>query len=183
MIRRKSLAVFFKAFVVMLFLALPSWGQTNVAPPPTFHFIAGGSAIGFNSGSGTQAGSIAYTGLQLTSTVAVSYEHMSIPSINANGNLAVASYTRPLSALLGKTLAGKFLFSTDDINVTFSGGAGRWTTARSNIAETVGVSLSYPIAGTSAAVQVLGWQYVHAPAVNGLITRNNQIQSGLILYF
>jgi len=67
--------------------------------------------------------------------------------------------------------------------VTFSGGAGRWTTARSNIAETVGVSLSYPIAGTSAAVQIIGYQYVHAPSVNGLVTRNNQVQSGLIVYF
>jgi hypothetical protein len=169
--------------VLLLGAAVPALGQTNVAPPPTFHFVAGGSAINFNSGNGAQVGSVAYTGLQLTADVAVTYEHFTIPSQSASGNLAVASYTRPLSALLGKTVASKLLFDTTNINVTFSGGAGRWTTAKSNIAETVGVSVSYPIAGTSAAIQILGYQYVHAPSVNGLITRNQQVQSGLIVYF
>lgn len=170
--------------VVLSFLAVPSYAQSNVAAPPTFHFVAGGSAIGFNAGNGSQAGSVAYTGLQITTDVAVTYEHFSIPSLNATGNMAVASYTRPLSALLGKTLAGKLLFSSDDINVTFSGGAGRWSTTKSDIAGTVGASLSYPIPGTSAAVQILGYQYVfHTPAGNGLVSRNQQVQSGLIVYF
>jgi hypothetical protein len=111
------------------------------------------------------------------------YEHFSIPSLNATGHLAVASYTRPLNALLGKTVASKLLFDTTNINVTFSGGAGRWSTTKSNIAETAGVSISYPIPGTSAAFQIIGYQYIHAPNVNGVITRNNQVQSGLIVYF
>jgi hypothetical protein len=172
-----------KLLVVLLLLPLGLCAQTNVAAPPTFHFVAGGSAINFNSGNGAQVGSLAYTGLQITTDVAVTYEHLSIPSISASGNLAVASYTRPLNALLGKKLSSKLLFNSSDINVTFSGGAGRWTTAKSNIAETVGASISYPIPGTSAAVQILGYQYVHAPSVSGSITRNQQIQSGLIVYF
>jgi hypothetical protein len=179
MIRKLVLAV----LVALFYIAAPALCQTNVAPPPTFHFIAGGSAIGFNSGSGAQAGSIAYTGIQVTTDVAVTYEHISIGSLSASGNLAVGSYTRPLNVLLGKTVSSKLLFDSSNINVTFSGGAGRWTTAKSNIAETVGVSVSYPIPGTSAAIQILGYQYVHAPSVNGLITRNQQVQSGLILYF
>jgi hypothetical protein len=171
--------------VLLLALLLPfgAKAQTNVAAPPTFHFVAGGSAIGFNAGQGTQAGSIAYTGLQLTTNIAVTYEYLSIPSISASGNLSVVSYTRPLNALLGKTLSSKFLFDTSNINVTFSGGAGQWKTTKNNIAETVGASVSYPIPGTSAAVQIIGYQYIHAPNVNGVVTRNQQVQTGLIVYF
>jgi len=169
--------------LVLMFLCVPLRAQTNVAAPPTFHFVAGGSAIGFSSGSGTQAGSIAYTGLQITNTITASYEYLSVPSMSATGSLGVVSYTRPLNALLGKTLTSKLLFDTTNINVTFSGGAGKWTTAKTNIAETAGVSISYPIPGTSAAVQIIGYQYIHAPNVNGVITRNQQVQTGLLVYF
>src|SRR5271155_3406225 len=132
-------------FFLLYVLCVPnSLGQTNVAAPPTFHFVAGGSAIGFNSGSGSQAGSIAYTGIQVTTDVAVTYEHITVGSLNASGNLAVASYTRPLNALLGKTVSSKLLFDASNINVTFGAGAGRWTTAKSNIAETISASISYP---------------------------------------
>jgi hypothetical protein len=173
---------YFIAVLAVILFPFLAFGQ-NVAAPPTFHFVAGGSAIGFNSGSGAQVGSLAYTGLQVTNTVAVSYEHLNVPSMNATGNLAVASYTRGLNSLLGKSLSSKLLFDASNINVTFSGGAGKWATTKSNIAETAGVSISYPIPGTSAAVQILGYQYIHAPNVNGIVTRNNQVQSGLIVYF
>jgi hypothetical protein len=171
--------------VLLLALLLPfgAKAQTNVAPPPTFHFVAGGSAIGFNAGQGTQAGSLMYTGLQVTNTFTVTYEHLNIPSINANGNLAVVGYTRGLNVLLGKTLSSKLLFDPSNINVTFSAGGGTWSTTKSQIAETVGASISYPIPGTSAALQIIGYQYIHAPNVNGLVTRNQQVQSGLIVYF
>jgi hypothetical protein len=171
-------------FFLLWVLYVPnSLAQTNVAPPPTFHFVAGGSAAMFNAGAGNQVASLAYTGLQVTADVTALYEHVSVPSINASGNLAVVSYTRPLNVLLGKTLSSKLLFDPSNINVTVAAGGGKWATAKSNVAETVSASVSYPIPGTSAAVQIIGIQYVHAPAVSGIITRNVQVQSGLIVYF
>lgn len=180
---RFRFTVWVLVLLVLCFCSVPLRAQTNVAAPPTFHFVAGGSAIGFNSGSGSQVGSVAYTGLQITNTITASYEYLTVPSMSAHGSLGVVSYTRPLNALLGKTLSGKILFDTSNINVTFSGGLGKWTTSASNLAETVGASVSYPVPGTSAAIQIIGYQYIHAPNVNGVITRNQQVQTGLLVYF
>jgi len=174
--------------LLTLFLASSCFAQTNVAPPPNFTFVSGGSAVGF-SGAGTQGsqvGSMAFLGVQLTKdTSSVVYEHITVPSISARYELGVATYTKPASSLLG-SLASKLSINTTNINVTFSAGAGKALFPTGNhIAETVGASLSYPIPGTSAAFQILGYQLVHSPGKFGAVTRDyqQQVQSGLIVYF
>ncbi len=159
-------------------------GQTPAAPP-TFHFVAGGSAINFTA-NGSNVGSVAYTGLQLTAGIAATYEHITVPSLSSRYELGVISYTKPLNSLLGKTLSSKLLFDASNMNVTFQGGGGKLLTPTSNhLAETVGASLSYPIAGTSMAVQVIGYQWVHSPNLWAGIQKNytQQVQTGIVIYF
>lgn len=183
--RSKILAAIWGALAV-LFLAQAAGAQTNVAPPPTFHFVVGGSAINFNGVNGANVGSVAYTGLQVTASLSATYEHITVPSISARYEMGVIGYTRPLNALLGKTLSSKLLFDSSNLNVTFAGGGGKLLAPGGNhIAETASVSLSYPIPGTSAAIQVLGYQFIHSPNMWGTIEKSytQQVQSGLIVYF
>lgn len=168
---------------IALLSALPVLAQTNIAPPPTFHFVTGGDAIGFSSGSGNNPGSIAWTGLQVTANITTSYMHLTVPGISVRAELGVASYTTPLSSILGKTLSSKLLFDSTNLNVTCNGGAGKWFGASKNgVAETGGCSLSYPLPGTSASLQLFGLQYVHAPGTNGLITRNEVVPSAGLMF-
>lgn len=172
--------------LALALLASPAMAQTNIAAPPTFHFVTGGSAINFNSPQGNQVGSIAYVGIQVTPSFTTTYEHITVPSISARYELGVLGYTKPLSSLLGSTLTSKLLFDASNINVTFQGGAGKLLSPTANhIAETFGVSLSYPIPGTSAAIQVLGYQWIHSPAVWGTVQKNysQQLSTGLVVYF
>jgi hypothetical protein len=100
--------------------------------------------------------------------------------------MGVVGFTKPLSSLLGKTITSKLLFDATSLNVTFQGGGGKLLTPTANhIAETFGASLSYPIPGTSAAIQVLGYQWVHSPNLWAGIEKSytQQIQTGLIVYF
>lgn len=173
------------AVMALLFLAVPSHAQTNVAPPPNFHFVTGGSAINF-SANGSNVGSIAFMGIQLTQSVTASYEHITVPSLSSRYEMGVINYTKPLSSLLGKTLTSKFVFDLTNINVTFQGGGGKLLTPTANhIAETVGASLSYPVPGTSAAIQVLGYQWVHSPNVWAGVQKayTQQVSTGIIVYF
>ena len=122
MIRRLALAA-----AVLLAVAVTGRAQ-NVAPPPNFTFVAGGSAIGYtpvSGGGGSQAGSVAYMGVQLMPSISVTYEHITVPSISARFELGTVNYTRALSSILGATLTKKLSFDASNFNVTFKGGAGK----------------------------------------------------------
>lgn len=178
-----SVAFVAKVLLLVLLLGSPLMAQTNVAQP--FHFVAGGSAINF-SANGSNVGSVAYTGLQLTAGVAATYEHITVPSLSSRYEIGVISYTTGLNRLLGASLSSKLLFDASNINITFQAGGGKLLTPTANhIAETFGASLSYPIPGTSMAIQVLGYQVVHSPNLWGSVQKNysQQVQTGVVVYF
>src|SRR5208282_5184203 len=92
----------FKAFLVMLFLALPAWGQTNVAPAPSpQYFVISVSAAGYNGQKSVQPLTIMGAAMQLTSNLSVGYNQYFNPSDSTQPSfkMGVVNYTRQLAEI------------------------------------------------------------------------------------
>jgi len=169
------------AFLASLF-AIGLHAQSIPAPNL---FTMSGNYSEFRSSSSTTPAVIATAAIQVTPTISVGYEHISVSSASARWELGVVAYTRPLNELLGATLSKKILFDTTKIGVTFSAGAGKLLQPTVNrIAETAGVHFSYPLAD-HISLQIIGIDYLHGGVQNGFVTTNNaqNISTGLNIYF
>jgi hypothetical protein len=170
------------AFVLFLGLAVAATAQTPapaVLPDaPQAKVVLGASAIGFKSAGGTHSGMALYAGLQVTPTITASYEQVNVTSIGYRYQLGMVTYSNSFDKFLGKKITSHTLIDWSNYVVTAGCGAGHLLTPTGNhIAESCLGSLSYPLPGGKASLQVISYQYIHAPSMSGTIQTNNQQQT------
>jgi hypothetical protein len=179
--------------ILGLFFALPLLAQIPAPTPPAQAiqlFTLTGAATGFNQGGSSSVASTAGASVQLTNSIALGYNQVTIPS-RASYNLGTFNYSTPLSSLFGKTLTSKFLVDLTQVGVTFQVGAGKQNAssgivgvaASSHVAEIAGAAIYYPLA-THVDIQVFGYQYIHSN-ISGVIRTNgqNSVSTGFAFHF
>ena len=175
------------AVAALLLAGLAGFAQTV---DPAEHVTLGASVIGFvGSAGGSVPASIVSANFNVTPSVAIGFEELTVPSI-ASYHLAVGAYTLPLARLAGKPFNSGFL---NKVNVSFLAGGGileqgRWACrgprSIDRVAETVGAAATYPLF-KHVTLQLLGYQYVHAGIVNDRrgASSTSAISSGVALSF
>jgi hypothetical protein len=176
-----------KLFVLFILLA----ASVSFAQDKNFSIDA--SAMGFNGAGQTSSATIIGGAVSVTKRLAIGYEQILVPELNANYYLGTLNYTIPLNALLGQKISGSLVFDASKFNVRIIGGAGvnrQELNAPLNqrVATTLGGALEYS-ANKTLAVEIFSAQWIHA-GVHGfdrdklIITPNTSaIASGLKLRF
>lgn len=127
---------------IALVIAVPAFAQSTLS-----NASISGSFTGFSGGSGGwQPAVLASASYQVTQRVTGAYWEMSVPAVSRNYNLAVGTYTLPLSSLLPKSLVAKLNFDASAIPVGFSAGAGEVVQ--------LGITHAAGIAGASFGIPV-----------------------------
>jgi hypothetical protein len=174
--------------VVFLSLSLAASAQQQ-------HFSLSGSAVSFMGPSGSTPASIADGYFNLTKSLSLGYQQITIPDL-ATARLGLVNYAKPLSSWLGKSISSKLVFDASKITVSVYGGAGKLTQntlSVNRIAETAGACVSYPISANVSA-KIVCAQWLHGGIVNGVLTSqplpgttanasNAVVSSGITVHF
>lgn len=177
-----------KVVIAMLLFcgcSVAAMAQAVLPDTPQAKVVAGVSAIGFKGAGGTHTGTAVYAGLQVTPTITASYEQINVTDVGYRFELALATYSNSADHFVGKYITSHSLLDWSNYVLSVGGGAGKLLTPNGNhIAETLTASLSYPLPGGKASLQVIGYQYLHAPNFSGTIQTNNtqQVTTGIMFH-
>src|ERR1700676_133059 len=190
MITRKGIKelVVLAVLAVLLFLPVLSHAQTTTptplpASPPISHIVLTASASGFKDGTGSHPASIAFAGLQLTKTISLGYEQLTVSGEPVRGQFGIVTYSNTLDRFVGAKVTSHFVFDATNIVVTVGGGAGKWLTPQKNsIAETFHASLTYPLAA-HVGWQLFGYQLFHSANTTVHANYTQTLSTGPVFYF
>lgn len=128
-----KIALRFAVLALALVFTLPAYAQSALS-----NASISGNFTGFFGGSGTQPAVLASASYQVTQRWTGAYWALAVPAVSRSYNMGVATYTLPLSSLLGKTISSKLLFDASAIPIGLSAGAGEVT--QSGITHAAGIA-------------------------------------------